>query len=123
MRRTAALTAALALLSLSAGRLPAQPPSPGLESAHGEIRKVTRDVLTVRPRDEAGRFGKELELRLTGTSRISVVTVQERAGKPAFVQQEAAPSDLKPGQPVAVIYAAGASGPVLLTGRSWPPRA
>src|SRR5947199_3628372 len=115
MRRTAALAAALALLSLSAGRLPAQPPSPGLESAHGEVRKVSRDVLTVRPRDEAGRFGKELELHLTGTSRISVVTVVERADRPVFVQKYAQAQDLKPGQPVAVIYAAGASGPVLLT--------
>jgi hypothetical protein len=121
MRRCIATVAALALLSLIAGRVSAQPPGPsGLIAAHGEVKNVSREMLTIRPRDDSGRFGKDLELKLTGTSRISVVTVQDRAGKPAFVQQDTSPSDLKPGQVVAVIYASGPAGQVLLTAVARP---
>src|SRR5262249_55462937 len=117
-RRIAALALGAAALLALAAQPPGQPPTP--VAAHGEVVKASRDALTVRPRSASGRFEKEMELHVTGTSRVSVLTVQERGGKPVFVQQEAQATDLKPGQAVAVIYAAGPGGPVLLTAVARP---
>jgi hypothetical protein len=91
-----------------------------LLTAHGTVDKVARDTLTIRPRNAEGRFEKTLTLRLTGTSRVSTVTVQKRAGKDTFVQKDTSPRDLEPGQAVAVVYVTGANGTVLLTAVTVP---
>ncbi len=91
-----------------------------LLTAHGTVDKVARDTLTIRPRNAEGRFEKNLTLRLTGTSRISTVTIQKRAGKDTFVQRDTTPRDLEPGQTVAVVYVMGTGGNVLLTAVTLP---
>lgn len=92
----------------------AAPPIPML-SAHGTVDKVDKDALTIRPRGPDGKFAKSITLKLTGTSKVSTLSTQMRAGKPVFVQKETEPKDLQTGQAIAVIYADAKEGPVLLT--------
>ena len=86
-----------------------------LATAHGVVDKAARDSLTVKPRGADGRFGSDLALQVTGTTRVTSVTMQTRAGKLVPVQQDADVKDLKPQQAVAVIYTPTAAGPVLLS--------
>jgi hypothetical protein len=108
-----------AALLLAAPVAPAAPPT--LAAAHGSVDKVEGDTLTVKPRGADGRFGPALTLKVTGTSHVTVLAVQERAGKPVLTQRDSSARDLQPGQEVAVIYAAPAGGMVLLTAVAQPP--
>ncbi|HKB37674.1 MAG TPA: hypothetical protein VKD72_14600 [Gemmataceae bacterium] len=94
----------------TAGR--AEPPT--LVTAVGLVEKVDRDGLTIRPRGPDGRFGKNVTLKTTGTSKVTLLTEQKRAGKLTLVQREVDTKDLQKNQTVAVIYASGTEGPVLL---------
>jgi len=85
-----------------------------LLTASGTVSKVTGDTLTIRPRDPDGRFGKNLLLKLTGTSKITSLSEQKRGGKLVFVQRDTDAKDLEPNRQIAVIYAAG-QPPVLLS--------
>jgi hypothetical protein len=91
------------------------PPAPTLGVARGEVVKVGKDMLTVRPRGEGGKFEKELRLRVTGTTTVTQVSVQMRGGKPVPVQQATSAKELQPKQAIAMIYTAGPTGPVLLS--------
>jgi hypothetical protein len=113
MQRLRFLTAVVALLIL-AGLSRAADNAPTLMTAQGAVDKVEKDTLTVRPRGPDGKFEKALALKLTGTSKISTVTVQMRAGKPVLVQKETDAKDLAAKQGIAVIYTTGPSGTVLL---------
>ena len=86
-----------------------------LAATQGAVAKVEKDSLTIRPRGADGRFEKELVLQVTGSSHVTVLTYQTRAGKSVPVQQEMDVKDLKPQQSVAVIYTPAGSGPVLLS--------
>jgi hypothetical protein len=97
--------------------------APALATAHGEVGKAEKDALTVKPRGAQGRFEKDLVLQVTGTSKVTVLTMQTRAGKSVPVQQEADVKDLKPQQSVAVIYTQTAAGPVLLSAVALPANA
>ncbi len=112
-RRLSLFSVAALLLAVTLAA--AQAPAPTLSTAHGAVAKVAKDSLTIRPRSAEGRFEKELTLQITGTSRVTLVTMQKRAGKDVPVQNETDIKDLKPQQPIAVVYTTGASGPVLLT--------
>ena len=101
--------AGLALLTA-----PAAAQEPTLTTAQGVVLKASRDTLAVRPRGADGRFEKELTLRLTGTTKVTSLTVQMRGGKPVPVQQDADAKDLKAQQAIAMIYTQGPAGPVLL---------
>ncbi len=93
----------------------------GLTSVVGAVEKVDKESLTVQPRGPGGKFQKGVALRLTGTSRVTVLTAQTRDGKVVLTQREAEAKDLKPGQSLAVIYAAaGKDGPVLLSAVAQP---
>lgn len=116
MTRLLAAAAVLALALPAFAQKDKGPPAPALGVAKGEVVKASKDEVVVRPRDAAGRFEKELTLRLTGTTRVTTLTVRVSGGKPVPVQQDADAKDLQPGQSVAVIYAEGAGGPVLLAG-------
>ncbi len=94
---------------------PAFAQEPPLATAHGTVSKASKDSLTVKPRDAAGRFEKELALTLTGTSKITTLSIEMRGGKPVPVQRDADAKDLKPQQTIAVIYTQAAGGPVLLS--------
>ena len=59
-----------------------------------------------------GMVDKEVTLTLTGTSKISTLSIETRGGKPVPVQRDADAKDVKPQQSIAVIYTQGAAGPV-----------
>ena len=87
-----------------------------LATAHGKVAKVDQDHLAFQPRDSAGKFGKTVMLRLTGTSKITTLAPQTRNKKLVLTQKDTDAKDLKPGQAIAVIYAEPKGGePVLLS--------
>ncbi len=105
--------ALLACLLLAVGGRAADNPLP-LVTAQGIIDKVDKDGVTVQPRGAEGRFEKSVTLRVTRTSKITTVTSEKRGGKMVPVQRDVGARDLRPKQPVAVIYTDGPDGPVLL---------
>ena len=112
MLRPRILSAFVALL-LAASAVAAEPLP--LFTAHGTVEKVDKNSLTLRPRDAEGKFGKNLTLKVTGTSKITTLTSQMRSGKLVLVQRDAGPADLQPRQVIAVIYTSVKEGSVLLT--------
>jgi hypothetical protein len=103
----------LACLVLAAP-CPAADPAPALLTAHGTVEKVEKDTLTVKPRGADGKFGKSLVLHLTGTSKLATPAPQSRDGKTVMAQKDTEAKDLKPDQPIAVIYT-GSDNPILLS--------
>jgi hypothetical protein len=83
--------------------------------ARGVVVKATKDSLTIKPRDAGGKFLPDLRLKLTGTSKISTLSSQTRAGKAVLTQKDTDPTDLQPNQPIAAVYASAGSESVLLT--------
>lgn len=89
---------------------------PSLAVAQGVVDKADKDALTVKPRGADGKFQKAIVLKLTGTSKVTVLAPQKRGDKTVLTQRDADAKDLAAGQHVAVIYAdAGKDGPVLLS--------
>jgi hypothetical protein len=86
-----------------------------LSAAHGVVDKVGKDTLTIRPRGADGKFEKNVTLRVTGTSKVSTVSARTQAGKVVVTQRDTELKDLKPKQPVAVLYTTVKGGPVLLS--------
>lgn len=86
-----------------------------LAAAHGTVSKAGADSITVRPRGTDGRFEKEIELQVTGTTKISQLKIQTRGGKPVAVQTDADAKSLQPQQEISVIYATVGDGTVLLS--------
>jgi hypothetical protein len=89
-------------------------------SSSGSVVKVEKDVLTVQPRAEGGKFGKNLTLKVTGTSKVTVWTQRKQGGKMISVQNEIQAKELQPNQHVAVIYTSGAKDSVLLSAVALP---
>jgi hypothetical protein len=110
----AAATLSLAGLAWAGGG------APQLLTAHGNVEKVTKDSLSIRPRTAGGQFGRTLTLKVTGTSRIATLTRQKRGGKMVAVQNDTALKDLEMKQAIAVIYADAPAGPVLLSAVALP---
>jgi hypothetical protein len=119
MLRTRSLAVVILLFCL-AGFTPAADDAPALVTVHGMVDKVEKDVLTLKPRGADGRFGKNMTLKVTGTSMISTVTMQKRAGKLVPVQRSTDAKDLQPKQAIAIIYTTGAAGPVILAAVAQP---
>jgi hypothetical protein len=90
--------------------------APVLQTAQGVVDKVEKDTLTIKPRGKDGRFEKALALKLTGTSKISTLSTQIRGQAVVLVQKDTDLKDLKANQPIALVYATGKAGTVLLTG-------
>jgi len=88
--------------------------SPPLSVAEGKVSKVEKDSITFQPRAAKGQFGKAITLRITGTSNLSSVAYQQRAGKPVLVQRKIEASDLKDNQLIAVIYSSATKGESVL---------
>jgi len=65
--------AAVLLLLLVAVRSPAADP---LATAYGRVVKANANLVILRPAVSGGRLGDAIVLKLTGTSRIAVVTNQ-----------------------------------------------
>jgi hypothetical protein len=100
-------------LWLTAGLLAAQ--EPPLVPAQGTIEKADRETLTVRTREPDGRFGKTVVLKLTGTSKVTTLTVTKRGNKPVLTQKDTEPRDLMPRQAIAFVYTTLGDSDVLLT--------
>ena len=118
MNRVRHLLAVAFVLSIAPAALPQAKKGghePALETAHGTVDKADKDSVSIKPRTATGQFHKELTVRITGTSKITVLTPQNRTGKVVLTQRDADAKDLVPGQAVAVIYSTGADGPVLLS--------
>jgi hypothetical protein len=94
--------------------------SPQLSTAHGMVEKAEKDSLAIRLRTAEGRFAKGMVLKVSGGSRVTILTLQKRQGKLVPVQREAEVKDLEPKQNVAVIYTTLKSGPVLLSAVAEP---
>jgi hypothetical protein len=88
---------------------------PTLLTAHGTIDSVEKDTLTLKVRGADGKFAKPLVLKLTGTSRITTLTPQSRAGKTVLTQKDTEAKSLEPKQVIAVIYAVENDDSVLLS--------
>jgi hypothetical protein len=100
-------------LLLAAGRFAAAQ-APPLATAQGMIEKVGKDTLTVRTREPDGKFGPTLVLRLTGTTKVTTLQLQMRAGKLVPTQKDTEAKDLAAKQAVAFVYVTLKEGPVLL---------
>jgi hypothetical protein len=114
MSRTGLCLAVLAgLLLAAAGRAADQPSA--LVTAQGMVEKVDKDSLTIRPRGPDGKFEKSVALKLTGTSKITSLSLQKRGSQTVPVQRDTDAKGLQPNEPVAVIYTEGPDGLVLLS--------
>ena len=71
-------------------------------------------TLTLLPM-EGGKPGRSIQLKITGTTKITMVSTREMAGKLVAVQREADARDLQANQVIAVTYVMLKDGPVLLT--------
>jgi hypothetical protein len=76
---------------------------------------VDKDVLTLKVRGADGKFGKSLALKLTGTSRVTTLSTQNRAGKVVLTQKDTEVKSLEPKQNIAVIYSGEKDEAVLLS--------
>src|SRR5262249_11823867 len=89
---------------------------PSLAVAQGVVDKADKESLRVKPRGADGKFQKTITLKLTGTSKLTVLSPQKRGDKMVLTQRDADSKELASGQAVAVIYAeAGKEGLVLLS--------
>jgi hypothetical protein len=84
-------------------------------AAQGVVDKVSKDTLTIRTRGTDGKFGPNLALKITGTSKIGTLQPQMRAGKLVLTQRDTDARDLEPKQAIAVLYTTVKDSPVLLT--------
>jgi hypothetical protein len=92
-----------------------------LLTASGVVDKADKDSLKVKPRGADGKFQKTLVLKVTGTSKVAVLTPQKRGDKVVLTQREVEAKDLVAGQQIAVVYAElGKDGTVLLTAVAHP---
>jgi hypothetical protein len=118
--------APVALLLAVAGLVSAQDKKgadvvPALLTASGTVDKADKESLVVKPRGPDGKFQKALTLKVTGTSKVTVLTPQKRAGGVVLTQREIDAKDLVAGQVVAIVYAeVGKEGTVLLTAVAHP---
>lgn len=113
MRRISALTIFLASLFFTAVAL-AGDAAPELSTAMGTVEKAEKEALTFQSRGPGGKFGKKVVLKVTGTSKVTLVTLEKRAGKLVPVQRDIEAKDLETGQHIALIYTSG-TDPVLLS--------
>lgn len=88
---------------------------PTLATDHGAIEKVEKNTLTLKVRGTDGKFTKPLVLKLTGTSRITTLAMQNRDGNIVLSQRETEVKTLEVKQTIAVIYAEDKTDAILLS--------
>jgi hypothetical protein len=74
-------------------------------TAHGKVLKADKETVTFQPREEGGKFGKALTVKITGTSRITTLVPVTKDKKQVMTQRETDAKDLGAGQLISVIYA------------------
>ena len=89
MKRLTDTVAALACLTLT-GLALAGGTGPTLMTASGTVVKAEKDSLTLQPRGEGRKFGKYLVLKITGTSKLTVLSQrkQDKGKKTVAVQKD-----------------------------------
>jgi hypothetical protein len=113
---------ALALMvgvSVSACVWAADPPP--LLIAQGMVEKVDANTLTVKPRGPDGKFGKNLVLKITGTSTVKTLSPRMQKGSVVIAQADTKFKDLQAKQSIALVYTMVKDSPVLLTAVVQPP--
>lgn len=115
MTRILAIAAALLLWTATTFAL-----EPNVATASGAVVKANAEVLILRPRGADGKFEKALTLKIRGTTKVTVLTFQERAGQTVAVQREAEVKDLHPDQLLSVIYTNVGDAYVLLSAVALP---
>lgn len=113
MIRTRIAVVALACLIIAGAAIAADPPN--LVTVEGNVEKIGKESLIIQPRQSGGKFGKAITLKLTGTSKVTTLTTQDRGGKEVLVQRDTEVKDLHKNQNIAVIYASAKDGNVLLS--------
>jgi hypothetical protein len=114
------LSLALLVLVFVAARASAADPPP-LLAAHGVVEKVGKDTLTVKLRGPDGKFGKDLVLKITGTSKVATLIARMQKGAVVMTQRDTEVKDLQAKQAIAVLYTMVKDSPVLLTAVVHPP--
>lgn len=94
---------------------------PPLLLAQGTVEKVDANTLTVKPRSPDGKFGKNVVLKLTGTSTVKTLSPRMQKGNVVIAQTEANFKDLQAKQSIAIVYTMVKDSPVLLTAVVQPP--
>jgi len=120
MRRGYSCLAVLACLVLAQPVAAQGREAPAVIAVSALVEKADKDSLTIRPRGADGKFAKSVVLKLTGTSKVTTLGEQKRGGKTTIVQRDTDAKDLKKNQSIAVIYATGRAGPVLLAAVAQP---
>jgi len=120
MRYGRLAVALMVVVGLSACLWAADPPP--LLTAQGTVEKVDANALTVRPRGPDGKFGKNLVLKITGTSTVKTLTPRMQKGNVVIAQTDTKFKELQAKQAIAVVYTMLKGGPVLLTAVVHPPR-
>lgn len=115
MYRTYAVSSFLAAFLIVTVALAGEP-GHGLATATGMVEKIDKESLAIQPRGPGGKFAKKLTLRMTGTSKLTVVSEEKRGGKLVPVQRELDVKDLETKQEIAVIYLVAGSDLTLLSG-------
>jgi len=95
---------------------PAGQPGHGLATASGMVEKVDKESLAIQTRGPGGKFAKPVVLKITGTSKITVVSEEKRGGKVVPVQREVDVKDLETKQEISVIYLVAGNDLTLLSG-------
>lgn len=95
-------------------------PAPSLATANGAVVKANAEVLIVRPRGADGKFEKALTLKIRGTTKVTVLSFQQRAGQTVAVQREVEVKDLQAEQVLSVIYTNVGDAYVLLSAVALP---
>jgi hypothetical protein len=103
-------------LLISANEMKGAEDSPALAAAHGVVDKADKDSVMIKPRGPDGKYQKAISLKVTGTSRVTMLVPQKRGEAVTLTQRDIGAKDLSAGQAIAVIYTeAGSEGPVLLS--------
>jgi hypothetical protein len=110
----------LLVLGVGAARVPAVDPPP-LLTAQGAVEKVNKDTLTVKQRGLDGKFGKNLILKITGTSKVTTLVPRMQKGGTIVTQKDTDVKDLLPKQTIAIVYTMVKGSPVLLAAVVQPP--
>ncbi len=113
MRRVAVL--AIFLMGLAVAATATAGDGAALLTATGVIEKAGKDTLIIQPREAGGKFGKKLTLKVTGTSKISSVAFEKRAGKLVPVQRDVDARELEAKHSIAVIYTSEGARNILLS--------
>lgn len=103
------------IVVVSASPVYAADETPLVTTGSGTVHKIEKDVITIKHRAADGKFDKDLVLKLTGTSRFSLLSTQKRGEKLVLVQKDIDAKNVAEKQSIAVIYANNGEEHVLLS--------